>query len=153
MSKELKIILLSLLAILVGIQFFPTDKPGNDLSGASDIFNNSSTPEIETLVRNACYDCHSQEVTFPWYASVAPVSWLVNRDINHGRINLDFSKWGDYTKREKLNLLSEIADEVATGSMPMPIYIIMHDEANLDPNQREQLIEWSEQMAEAVFEE
>lgn len=104
-------------------------------------------------MKNACYDCHSQSVKFPWYSYIAPVSWLVTRDINEGREHLDFSKWGGLSKRDKLKLLDKIGEEVSEENMPLKIYLIMHREAKLTLEERESIVKWAEQLAEIVIEE
>jgi len=154
MSRELKIILLVLLGILVIIQLIPSDLPGNSPIEKYDfITENNVSPEIAELLRTACYDCHSQEVKFPWYSYVAPVSWQVAKDINLGREQLDFSNWKQLSKRKKIKLLNTISEEVSLGDMPMRIYKVMHWEANLNSEQREQIVNWAENLAEKVFEE
>jgi hypothetical protein len=126
--------------------------PGNETTSGEGLFEVSSVPaETESLLRAACFDCHSQEARFPWYSHVAPVSWLVARDINIGRENLDFSYWGNLSKRERLAALGEISEEVENGNMPMPIYVTMHPEADLSKEQREAIIQWAENAAEELF--
>ncbi len=154
MSKQLKIILLVLLGIFVVIQIIPSEKPANEPVEGYDFFVANDVPEdIEGYLRTACYDCHSQEVVYPWYSRVAPVKWLVNRDVRFGRANLDFSKWNGLNKKDKLTKIGEIGDEVKMGYMPMGIYILMHSEADLSQEDRERIVEWTETFAEQVFEE
>lgn len=89
--------------------------------------------ETEDLVRRACYDCHSNETVYPWYAQVAPVSWYVTRDVNRGRRAMNFSEdpqseydLGDFRWHMYNN-------------MPPRIYLVTHPEANLTDEQREQI--------------
>ena len=153
MSKELKIILLALAGIFVLIQFIPANKPANEPSDYDFFASNMVPADIELMIRTSCFDCHSQEVKYPWYAHIAPSSWLVARDIRHGRHHLDLSKWNDLDKRKKLDALDEISDEVKHGDMPMPIYTIIHTDAKLTQEQRNKLIDWADDLAEKVFEE
>lgn len=94
------------------------------------------SPEAEQLVRTACYDCHSNEPTYPWYASVAPISWLLNKDINEGRRVLNFSE-------QAANQINphELVEVVEEGEMPLPIYLVMHPDANLTEAQQQTLIQ------------
>lgn len=154
MKKFFKIILIVLSLVFVVIQLVPSGRPGNQLVDGQDIFEiNDIPPDIGLLLKNACYDCHSQAVKYPWYSYVAPVSWLVVRDVKMGREHLDFGKWGELTKRKQIKVLTEIAEEVEEGNMPMPIYINMHSEADLTDEQRKLVISWSEQLAEKIFDE
>lgn len=154
MSKELKLILLILLAIAVIIQLIPSGMPGNSINKDYNFFSANDVPvEVTHLLKSACYDCHSQEVKFPWYSYIAPVSWQVATDINVGRNHLDLSNWDILTKREKIKMLGEISDEVDMGEMPMRIYKIMHPEANLSIEQRDQLVNWADNLAEKIMED
>ncbi len=135
------------------IQFIPSGRPANQPVAGQDVFEIVEIPaEVGSLLKNACYDCHSQSVKYPWYSYVAPVSWLVARDVNMAREHLDFGKWGELTKRKQIKVLGEIAEEVEDRNMPMEIYIRMHSEAKLTDKQRELIINWSEQLAEKILE-
>lgn len=103
--------------------------------------------EVESLLRRACYDCHSHATVWPWYSHVAPVSWLVARDINDGRKHLNFSRWGTYSAERQLKKYKEIAEEVGEGEMPMAIYVPLHPEAKLSAAEREQLVNWAKASA------
>lgn len=94
---------------------------------------NWDSPETEKLARAACFDCHSNETKYPWYSSIAPVAWLVNHDINEGRRKMNFS--------ENKHLFSDdMEKQIESGEMPKSIYLPMHPEANLTPEQKQQLI-------------
>jgi hypothetical protein len=87
------------------------------------------------LAKRACFDCHSNETVWPWYSNVAPVSWLVQRDVDEGRAELNFSEWS--RPREEGY---EPAESVAEGEMPPRLYSLLHAEARLDAAEREALI-------------
>ncbi len=91
------------------------------------------SPETERLVRLACYDCHSNETAWPWYAGIAPIRWLVTRDVLQGRDHMNFSTDSRYD-------VIGIADLVTSGEMPLPVYLLMHPEARLTEQQRAQLV-------------
>lgn len=153
MKKFFKILLVFLSAVFVIIQFIPSGKQANQPVSGQDIFEMQEIPsEVGIILKNACYDCHSQSVKYPWYSYVAPVSWLVAQDVNRGREHLDFGKWGELSKRDKIKVLGEIAEEVEDENMPMQIYVNMHSEADLIEKQRELIINWSEQLAEKIME-
>lgn len=94
------------------------------------------SPETRALAQRACFDCHSNETVWPWYSNVAPVSWLVYRDVMEGREKLNFSEWG-VSRQEDLN---EIIEVIREGEMPMPIYLIQHPEARLSAEEQQALI-------------
>jgi hypothetical protein len=154
MKKSVKILLLILAAIFIIIQFIPFGKPTNQPIAGVDLFESENLPqEVGVILKNACYDCHSQLVKFPWYSNVAPVSWLVARDINEAREHLDLSNWGNLTKKDKLKALDHIGEEVSEENMPLKIYTLMHAEARLSKKERVVIVNWAEALAERVFEE
>jgi hypothetical protein len=94
-----------------------------------------NTPETLALAKRACFDCHSNETKWPWYASVAPMSWMVQDHVDEGRAVLNFSEWNrPYEEAE------ECAEVVAEGEMPMPAYLWLHPEARLTAAEKETLM-------------
>ena len=132
MKSLLVKILLSLGGLLVVVQVIPYGRdhanPPMRQEPAWD------RPETRLLARRACLDCHSNETVWPWYSSVAPVSWLVQHDVNEGRGELNFSEWNRPQKEAK-----ESAKVVREGEMPPRVYLLTHPEARLDPMEREAL--------------
>jgi hypothetical protein len=82
----------------------------------------------------ACFDCHSNQTIWPWYSSIAPVSWLVQRDVDEGREELNFSEWGRSQEG------GESAEAVSEGNMPPFSYTLMYPEARLSAADREAFI-------------
>lgn len=78
------------------------------------------------LAVRACFDCHSNESAWPWYSNIAPVSWLVQRDVDEGRRRLNFSDWASSTRRG-----DRLARAMAEGEMPPFYYVWMHPTAQL----------------------
>jgi hypothetical protein len=83
------------------------------------------------ILRRACFDCHSNETVWPWYAYVAPVSWLVASDVEEGREELNFSQWDAYNADRQAHKIKECGEEVAEGEMPLWFYVPAHPEARL----------------------
>jgi hypothetical protein len=81
--------------------------------------------QTRELAVRACFDCHSNETVWPWYSNVAPVSWLVQRDVDEGREELNYSEWNRPQEAE------ESAETVLEGSMPPRSYLLTHSEARL----------------------
>jgi len=94
------------------------------------------SPTTRTLAQRACFDCHSNETTYPWYASIAPVSWLTQSDIDRGRNRLNFSNWTGNTRA-----LRELSQVISRGSMPPFYYVWMHPTASLTAAEKQQLID------------
>jgi len=93
------------------------------------------SPQTRALAQRACFDCHSNETVWPWYSRIAPVSWLVMRDVQEGREKLNFSEWGQRRMRDA----DEAGEAVREGEMPMPIYLLQHPEARLSATEKEAL--------------
>jgi len=84
-----------------------------------------------SVIDRACRDCHSNETVWPWYSSVAPISWLVVHDVNDGRRAMNFSTWGASSQEQQGKHLKEACNQVREGEMPMFIYTIMHPASRL----------------------
>jgi len=95
-----------------------------------------SSPEVRALAVRACFDCHSNQVKWPWYSHVAPVSWLVQHDVDEGRAVLNFSQWNQPWPEA-----GESSETVAEGEMPPRPYLLLHPEARLSPTEKQQLID------------
>lgn len=94
-----------------------------------------SSPQTRELMRRACFDCHSNLTVWPWYSNIAPVSWLVQRDVNDGRRHLNFSEW-DRTQRHA----KDVAAQVKGDEMPPWFYLPMHPAAKLTAAEKQALL-------------
>ena len=104
----------------------------------------AAPPQIKTLLRGACYDCHSNETRWPWYTHIAPVSWLVGHDVERGRQELNFSEWGSYypaTRRRKLQWINRALRE---ETMPPWKYRVLHPGTGLTQGDLMVLEQWIE---------
>src|SRR6185369_314098 len=90
-------------------------------------------PPVHAILRRACYDCHSNETVWPWYSHVAPVSWLLARDVREGRRELNFSTWDAYDAKKKDKTLKESIEEAVEGEMPPWFYVALHRDAASSP--------------------
>lgn len=146
--KVLKIIGGLLLVALIIAQFFSPKPPANQDDNPGDIIENGLVEgQVAQLLKNSCYDCHSNQVSYPWYSYVAPVSFLVNRDVEEGKEELNFSEWQDYDKRRKLRKLKEVGEVLEEDEMPLGIYTLIHQGAKLSDEEKALLISWSEKLA------
>ena len=111
------------------------------VAGSAEWAPDPATARITVLLAGACRA--SNETVWPWYSYVAPVSWLVESDINVGRGNVNFSEWNEYS--EKLQNLKryKIGEEVDEGEMPLWYYVPLHSEAKLSQADIDLIISWS----------
>lgn len=119
-------------ALIVATQFVPVDRSNPTV--AREIKWNSD--RTRDLAVRACYDCHSNETSWPWYSRVAPVSWLVAHDVSEGRGHLNFSEWDKPNDEAQ-----EIIEVVEDGQMPLRKYELLHPEARLSAEERETLVQ------------
>lgn len=94
------------------------------------------SPQTRALAQRACFDCHSNETVWPWYSNIAPVSWLVARDVNEGRKEMNFSDWGRTSQRA-----TKVIRRIEEGEMPPAFYLPLHPAARLTADEKAQLIE------------
>jgi hypothetical protein len=126
--------------VLAAIQFIPLER-----SNPSEKGQFAAPAHLEPILRRACYDCHSNETRWRWYAWVAPISFLLARDVKGGRRELNFSLWDRYDQRRKARKLKEIIKEVDTGDMPPWYYLPLHPDAKLSHADRDAIIAWARQ--------
>jgi len=117
-----------LIAIFAVFQFIPSYEKSNPKVDKSKEIKASK--EVMAILKRSCYDCHSNETTWPWYADVAPMKWVVRRDVSQGRKALNFSEWEDYKDEKKQELKKQIYRSI-NFAMPLPQYLWLHPEAKL----------------------
>jgi mono/diheme cytochrome c family protein len=98
-----------------------------------------NSPATRALFKRACFDCHSNETVWPWYSNVAPVSWLVQNDVDGGRQHLNFSEFNREQRHAK-----DVAEEVLQGDMPPWFFLPLHPEARLTDAETKALIDGAE---------
>lgn len=138
-------ILWTLGALLVAIQFIRPGRNNQPADPAVDLQAVLHPPaEVSALLKEACYDCHSNETRYPWYAQVAPVSWWIANHVVEGREHLNFSEFGRLPAEDAAEAIEESIETIDEGNMPLPSYtwLGMHPRARLSAQQRGQLTGW-----------
>lgn len=131
-----KVLIVFLVAFIV-IQFFPIDKKNPLVNKGTDFLVIKNTPEnVAKVIKTSCYDCHSNETKYPWYSNIQPVAWFLKDHIDEARKNLNFSNFATYTPERQAHKLSDAAEEVESGEMPLNSYTIIHTDANLSAEQK-----------------
>ena len=139
----LKNIAIFLVFLLLAIQSIRIDKTTEPVNPETDfIALTSANAEVANTLKIACYDCHSNQPSYPWYTNIAPVSWWIKHHINEGSHHLNFSIWGTYKEKRRNHKLDECVEMVEEGEMPMSSYTIMHGDAKLTDAQKLQLAEF-----------
>lgn len=144
-------IVVVLAALLGAAQFV---RPGKNLSaGPAPNELNAKHPvpaRVLAVLHRACYDCHSNQTRYPWYAEVQPVGWWLNWHVNEGKQHLNFSEFGAYPARRAGKKLDQVIDEVEQHDMPLPSYAWVHTEARLTPAEIKLIVEWAEDLRDEV---
>ena len=137
MARIVNIIFIIVFLILLGIQFIPINKTNPIIT--QDI---QAPAEVKSILRNSCYNCHSNETKWPWYSELAPVSWMIVNDVNDARKKLNFSSWDKISFEKKEELKKDIWDEVRQDEMPLSLYLYLHPDAKLDLSQKNMIKKW-----------
>lgn len=117
---------------LLAIQFIPY---GHDRVNPPVVAEPAwDSPRTRELAHRACFDCHSNESRWPWYSNVAPISWLIQKDVVDGRRHLNFSEWDRPQRHAR-----EASEELMDGEMPPALYLPLHAEARLSDAEKAEL--------------
>ncbi len=143
-----KKITLGLVATFIVIQFI---QPARNRSGQvlpTDISKTMAVPgNMQAILQNACYDCHSNNTRYPWYSYIQPVGWWLNSHIEEGKENLNFSDFGSYSPRKQRSKFREIATSINEGSMPLSVYTFLHQPARLTTADKTILLQWAQTLS------
>lgn len=150
MKKYIRFTLLGLLAILLLLQFV---RPAKNQSGEAknDISTVFPVPAaVQTTLRTACYDCHSNYTTYPWYAEIQPVRLWLDDHIKDGKQHLNFSEFAAYNLPRQYHKLEEVSEMVGNGEMPLSSYTLIHRNAMITSEQRKGLIDWADAIRDTL---
>ena len=131
--------LLIILILFIAVQFIQTEKTNEVTDKTLEI---KADEKVMAIFKTACYDCHSNEVKWPWYSNVAPFSWVISNHVREGRKALNFSIWEEYSEEEKKEHLKDIYRTVY-ASMPLHSYLWLHEEAELTMEDRKFIRDWT----------
>lgn len=119
-------------------------RPGNTVHGGALLSGAQVEPSIMEILDRSCLDCHSDATRYPWYSYVAPVSLLINEDVKRGRERLNLSRWHEYSPIRQQRALSEIANQIRDGGMPLEIYVLLHPSAKLSRSDADAVFKWTQ---------
>ncbi|MDP3352443.1 MAG: heme-binding domain-containing protein [Flavobacteriaceae bacterium] len=129
-----------LAVVMAGIQLIPVNYNQTEEISEKDIFTvYTISKEAETMLKKACYDCHSNNTNYPWYNKIQPISWFLSNHIIKGKQELNFSEFGLYSKRKQKSKLSGIENQINDGKMPLKSYKLLHKEARLNKLEKEEI--------------
>ena len=139
----MKKFLIAIVALLVIIQLFQIDKTNPKVDSNLDFINSyKPSAEVAIQVKTSCYDCHSNDTEYPFYAYVQPLGWFLKNHISEGRSKLNFSEFGTYDIKKQAHKLDECVELIEKEEMPLSSYTTMHSTAALNEDQRTMLIDY-----------
>ncbi len=154
MGRIIKLVGLGLIAVLILLQFFQPERNIAPINPELDMLEVTEMDKsMADLIRNACYDCHSNQTFYPWYSRISPLSLYLNKHIVWGKEDLNFSEYGLLDKADKIGLFADFCDVLDAGTMPLQSYTLIHKNARLTQKERESLCSWSEDEALKVMRE
>ena len=145
MKRFLKLLLITILALFILIQLYPRPKKNveKNLNPYDISLTNKTPPGVHKILKVSCYNCHSNNTIYPWYASLQPVAWWLGDHITEGKKELNFSEFGTYSLRRKYKKLDEIIKEVEEDKMPLQNYTRLHHDAKLDTSEKAAILAWA----------
>ena len=138
--------------LVLGIQLIqpartnPVAEPARTLDATVPV-----PPQVETILRRSCYDCHSNLTQWPWYSHVAPISWFLVDHVNGGRRHANFSEWLPHNAKDakdptefSLQKFHSICRQVQTHAMPLTSYVLLHAAARLSQGDIDTICQWTD---------
>jgi len=137
--KKLGIVLVIAFIIM---QFFRPDKNNDGYESFSDFEKETKVShEVLSILKKNCFDCHTNQTRYPWYAEVAPVSYWLNDHIIHGKKHFNMSEWNSYSVKKKSKKMDELIEEIEEGEMPLNSYTWIH--GSITKEEKEILVQWA----------
>lgn len=145
MKKFFKVFGWLMLLALAGIQFARPEK--NIQAGTSANHINTIFPvpsDVQPILEKACYDCHSNNSRYPWYFNIQPVGMWMDKHIDDGKKELNFSEFADKRLRFQYRKMEEIIEQVKEKEMPIDSYTWTHKDARLTDEERIKITGWAQ---------
>jgi DNA replicative helicase MCM subunit Mcm2 (Cdc46/Mcm family) len=147
----IKKILLFLLAGLIVIQFFHPKPNKSKRDQPNFIGKTFNIPDDVThLFKVACFDCHSNNTRYPWYANIQPIDWWLAKHINEGKKGLNFDEYSNKRLRYQYHKMEEVIEQVKEGEMPLNSYTWTHKDAKLTKEERVKLTGWAQSVMDTL---
>jgi hypothetical protein len=140
----MKKILLILVVMLIAIQFFQPEKNISSVKSVNHISNKYPIPDnVRVTLEKSCYDCHSNNTRYPWYAKLQPVAWWLNSHVDEGKGEINFDEFLTYPAKKARHKMEEVNEMVKEGEMPLNSYTWVHKEAVLSETEKLAIANWA----------
>jgi hypothetical protein len=146
-----KKIMIGLVAVLLIMQLFQPAKNKAEALSENDISKTYALPVgVHDILTQKCYDCHSNNTTYPWYTSIQPIGWWMASHIKEGKEHLNFSEFKTYPAKRANHKLEEVSEEITKGHMPLESYLWIHTEAKVTAEEVQAINAWITSLGIAV---
>jgi hypothetical protein len=150
MSRTKKIMLVILL-VFIAMQFIrPSWNSSNAVQRADMVTRFNVPANVAGILKTSCYDCHSNNTSYPWYSNIQPVGWLLAKHVDDGKEELNFNEFTTYPQRRQLSKLKSIQNSIKDGSMPLSTYTMIHKDAKLSADSKALLIQWTAKVIDSL---
>ncbi|MDC8001997.1 heme-binding domain-containing protein [Aequorivita todarodis] len=141
-KKVIKFLLVLALIALVAIQFIRPEKNADGYKSVA-AFESETKPSarVASILKENCYDCHSDQTQYPWYAEIAPFSLWLDGHIEDGKKHFNVSAWSTYSIKKKEHKLEELVEKVENNEMPLQSYALLH--GGLPEADKKLLLQWA----------
>ncbi|MCZ2222085.1 MAG: heme-binding domain-containing protein [Chitinophagales bacterium] len=146
-----KKIFYSIIALFAILQLFQPDRNISNENFKTELANHYQIPDsVETLLNKACYDCHSNNTDYPWFYNIQPIGWYIQNKIDKGKHKLNFSEFGNLTKKEAVDELDNIKEMIDKNTMPLHSYRWINKDADLTIEQRHVISQWTTDFSKQI---
>lgn len=151
MKKILRRSFQVLLLAFIIIQFFRPTKNRSEGISENDITKKYKVPmDVLDILQTSCYDCHSNNTKYPWYAEIQPVAWWLNSHIKDGKRGLNFSEFVSYRIKKQYKRLADINEQIKDDEMPLNSYLWIHRYAKLNEQQKLTITNWANALRDTI---
>ncbi|WP_204345967.1 heme-binding domain-containing protein [Psychroserpens algicola] len=145
--KIIKKILVALLVVFIIMQFFGPDKNEGELASIDAFIADTQPPgDVHDILKNTCFDCHSDVTRYPWYNNITPVNYWMAEHVEDGKKHFNVSAWDTYDLKKKKHKMDELVEEVMEKKMPLPSYTYTHGDAKLTEAQILAIKDWADRV-------
>ena len=149
--KILKWIFLVLGSALVVLQFIRPEKNIAKGPSASNITGSFAVSEkVLAVLQRSCYDCHSNNTVYPWYAEIQPVGWYLNKHIQDAKRGLNYDEYLTYRLMKQYRRFNDVIEKLGKDEMPLPSYLLIHRYAKLAKGEKDELVQWCTAMRDSM---
>jgi hypothetical protein len=149
--KIMKKFLITLVFLLGIIQLVRPDKNIGRVDPSKSIETDFPMPAgVKASMEKACFDCHSNNTKYPWYAEIQPVGWYLTNHIRDGKRHLNFDEFLTYDAKKKDHKMEELIESQTEGWMPMESYTLIHKDAKLTSEEKNAIIAYAKSVRAMV---